>query len=108
MSDVTQILGQIEDGDGQAAEKLLPLVYDEGLKLAAAKMAQRRSGTDAASYGTGPRGVYPAGGYRKGPALGFGVATSLRLRPRPCGGSWWMAHRKSAAKRTPENKPSWT
>lgn len=24
MSDVTQILGQIEDGDGQAAEKLLP------------------------------------------------------------------------------------
>ena len=29
MSDVTQILGQIEDGDGQAAEKLLPLVYDE-------------------------------------------------------------------------------
>lgn len=28
MSDVTQILGQIEDGDGHAANKLLPLVYD--------------------------------------------------------------------------------
>jgi hypothetical protein len=28
MSDLT-ILGQIGDGDGQAAEKLLPLVYDE-------------------------------------------------------------------------------
>ena len=27
MSDVTQILSQIEDGDGQAAEQLLPLVY---------------------------------------------------------------------------------
>ncbi|HPM80498.1 MAG TPA: ECF-type sigma factor [Candidatus Anammoximicrobium sp.] len=40
MSDVTQILGQIEEGDGQAAEKLLPLVYDELRKLAAAKMAQ--------------------------------------------------------------------
>jgi hypothetical protein len=26
MRDFTQILGQIEDGDGQAAEKLLPLV----------------------------------------------------------------------------------
>jgi hypothetical protein len=26
MSDVTQILGQIEGGDGRAAEKLLPLV----------------------------------------------------------------------------------
>jgi RNA polymerase sigma factor (TIGR02999 family) len=44
MSEVTQILGQIEDGDGQAAEKLLPLVYDELRKLAAAKMAQERPG----------------------------------------------------------------
>ena len=44
MSDVTQILGQIEDGDGQAAEKLLPLVYDELRKLAAAKMAQEKPG----------------------------------------------------------------
>jgi RNA polymerase sigma factor (TIGR02999 family) len=44
MSDVTQILGQIEDGDGQAAEKLLPLVYDELRKLAAAKMAQEAPG----------------------------------------------------------------
>jgi RNA polymerase sigma factor (TIGR02999 family) len=44
MSDVTQILGQIEDGDGQAAEKLLPLVYDELRKMAAAKMAQENPG----------------------------------------------------------------
>ncbi len=44
MSDVTQILGQIEDGDGQAAEKLLPLVYDELRKLAAAKMAREDPG----------------------------------------------------------------
>ncbi len=44
MSDVTQILGQIEDGDGQAAEKLLPLVYDELRKLAGAKMAQENPG----------------------------------------------------------------
>jgi len=44
VSDVTQILGQIEDGDGQAAEKLLPLVYDELRKLAAAKMAQEAPG----------------------------------------------------------------
>ena len=44
MSDVTQVLGQIEDGDGQAAEKLLPLVYDELRKLAAAKMAQEDPG----------------------------------------------------------------
>ena len=44
MSDVTHILGQIEDGDGHAAEKLLPLVYDELRKLAAAKMAKEDPG----------------------------------------------------------------
>jgi RNA polymerase sigma factor (TIGR02999 family) len=44
VSDVTQILGQIESGDGQAAEKLLPLIYDELRKLAAAKMAQESPG----------------------------------------------------------------
>jgi RNA polymerase sigma factor (TIGR02999 family) len=44
MSDVTQILSQIEDGDGEAAEQLLPLVYDELRKLAAAKMAQEKPG----------------------------------------------------------------
>lgn len=44
MSDVTQILSQIEDGDGQAAEKLLPLVYDELRKLAAKMMAREKPG----------------------------------------------------------------
>ena len=40
MSDVTRIVSQIESGDDQAAEELLPLVYEELRKLAAAKMAQ--------------------------------------------------------------------
>lgn len=44
MSDVTQILSQIESGDPFAAEQLLPLVYDELRKLAAAKMAQEKPG----------------------------------------------------------------
>src|SRR5262245_49127121 len=44
MSDVTRILSQIEQGDSQAAEKLLPLVYDELRRLAAAKMAQEKPG----------------------------------------------------------------
>ncbi len=44
MSDVTQILSQIEQGDPQAAEKLLPLVYDELRKLAAVKLAHERPG----------------------------------------------------------------
>lgn len=44
MADVTQILSQIEQGDPSAAEQLLPLVYDELRKLAAAKMAHERPG----------------------------------------------------------------
>jgi RNA polymerase sigma factor (TIGR02999 family) len=40
MSDVTQILSAIEGGDAQAAERLLPLVYDELRKLATARMTQ--------------------------------------------------------------------
>jgi RNA polymerase sigma factor (TIGR02999 family) len=44
MSDVTRILSAIEQGDGQAGEKLLPLVYDELRKLAAAKMAREEPG----------------------------------------------------------------
>jgi RNA polymerase sigma factor (TIGR02999 family) len=44
MSDVTRILSAIEQGEQQAAEALLPLVYDELRKLAAAKLAQERPG----------------------------------------------------------------
>src|SRR5687767_4198155 len=44
MSDVTRILSQIEGGDSAAAERLLPLVYDELRKLAAAKLAQEKPG----------------------------------------------------------------
>jgi len=40
MSDVTRILSQIESGDPSAGEQLLPLVYEELRKLAAARMAQ--------------------------------------------------------------------
>lgn len=40
MTDVTQILGQIERGDPAAGEKLLPLVYEELRKLATARMAR--------------------------------------------------------------------
>jgi RNA polymerase sigma factor (TIGR02999 family) len=44
MSDVTRILSAIEQGDGQAADQLLPLVYDELRKLAAARMAAEKPG----------------------------------------------------------------
>src|SRR5688572_11445546 len=44
MTDVTHILSQIEGGDPSAAEQLLPLVYEELRKLAAAKMVQEKPG----------------------------------------------------------------
>jgi RNA polymerase sigma factor (TIGR02999 family) len=44
MSDVTQILSALEQGDPSAANQLLPLVYDELRRLAAAKLAQENPG----------------------------------------------------------------
>src|SRR5947209_5394391 len=42
MDDLTHILHAIDAGDPRAAERLLPLVYDELRKLAAARMAGER------------------------------------------------------------------
>lgn len=44
MSDVTKILSNIESGDSDASEKLLPLVYEELRKLAAARMSEENPG----------------------------------------------------------------
>lgn len=44
MNDVTRILSAIEKGDPQAAEQLLPEVYQELRKLAARKLAREKSG----------------------------------------------------------------
>jgi RNA polymerase sigma factor (TIGR02999 family) len=44
MKEVTRILSAIEQGDPHAAERLLPLVYDELRRLAAEKMAQEKPG----------------------------------------------------------------
>jgi RNA polymerase sigma factor (TIGR02999 family) len=44
MTEVTQILNAIEQGDPKAAEQLLPLVYDELRKLAAQRLAQENPG----------------------------------------------------------------
>ena len=43
-ADITQLRNQIESGDPTAAEELLPLVYGELRKLAAARMAKEKSG----------------------------------------------------------------
>jgi len=44
VSDVTQILTAIEQGEANAADKLLPLVYEELRKLAAHRMANEATG----------------------------------------------------------------
>jgi RNA polymerase sigma factor (TIGR02999 family) len=44
MTEVTEILRQIEQGESVGAERLLPLVYAELKKLAAARLAQERPG----------------------------------------------------------------
>jgi RNA polymerase sigma factor (TIGR02999 family) len=44
MKDVTRILSAIEHGDPQAAQQVLPLVYDELRKLAAQKLAREAPG----------------------------------------------------------------
>ena len=44
MSDITQILAKIDEGDPLAADQLLPLVYDELRKLAATRMKSEKPG----------------------------------------------------------------
>ena len=44
MNDITRTLSAIEQGEAQAAEELLPLVYEELRKLAAARLAQEKPG----------------------------------------------------------------
>jgi len=44
MSDITRILGAIEQGDANAVEQLLPLVYEELRKLAGQKMTREKPG----------------------------------------------------------------
>src|SRR4051812_23390039 len=44
MGQVTQILEQVGNGDANAAERLLPLIYDELRLLAAQKLAKEKPG----------------------------------------------------------------
>src|SRR5688572_33194291 len=44
MNEVTRILKAIDEGDAHAAEQLLPMVYEELRKLAAAKLVQENPG----------------------------------------------------------------
>ena len=55
IDDVTQILAAVQEGDPKAADQLLPLVCEELRKLAMVRMANEKTGTDAAAYGSRAR-----------------------------------------------------
>jgi DNA-directed RNA polymerase specialized sigma24 family protein len=94
MSDVTRILSQIEQGDPQAAEKLLPLVYEELRKLAAAKLAQENPGqtlqATALVHEAYLRLVGPAG-LRRDAVVGAGPEspTNSSAGSHPADGAYW-------------------
>ena len=73
MHEVTCILCAIEKGDAQAAEQLLPLVYNELRKLAAAKMAQEKPDQTLQATAWYTMRIF-AWWMWKGPALGFARA----------------------------------
>ena len=53
MSDFTHVMEAIDLDDPQAAEQLLPLVYDELRKLAAGAVGRGEAGADVGCYGVG-------------------------------------------------------
>ena len=69
MNDVTRILSAIEQGDPQAAEQLLPLVYDELRKLAAQRLAQEKPGQTLQATALVHEAYLRLVGRRRGPAL---------------------------------------
>ena len=115
MGDVTRILADIERGDRHAAGQLLPLVYDELRKLAAARLAQEAAGIRSRRRRWSMRRTF--GWSATTPDGPFdGAVISSPPRPRPCGGSWStgpvIAAARSAAAATGGSgsiwMPSWS
>ena len=90
--DVTLILSRIEQGEPQAAEQLLPLVYEELRKLAAAKMAQEKPGQTLQATALVHEAYIRLVDADKAQHWDSRAAISLRRPPRPCGGFWWSRH----------------
>src|SRR5258706_4675222 len=106
MSQVTRILSAIEAGDNRAAEELLPLVYDELRRLAAAKLAQEKPGQTLQATALvheaylrlvrdlvpGPRPLAPAAWNGRGHFFGAAAEAMRRILVE-------QARRKQATKR---------
>ena len=87
MSDVTRLLDAAAGGDRQAAADLLPLVYDELRKLAAARMAGEAAGQTLQPTALVHEAYLRLVGPAERPA-GTAAATSSPPPPRPCAASW--------------------
>ncbi len=97
MTEVTQILAAIEQGDPKAAEQLLPLVYNELRSLAIQKLGRVPPGQTLQPTRPGPRGLSAAAGRRGGEALGQPGPLLRRRVPRR------SAH--SGGARPPQGQP---
>src|SRR5450755_4617173 len=86
MTDVSQILSQFEHVEAAAAAQLLPLVYNELCRLAAAKLANEKRGQTLQPTSL-VHDVYIRW-TRTTNRVGVCVAISLRQRRRPGGESW--------------------
>ena len=111
MSDVTRILSQIESGDPSAAEQLLPLVYEELRKLAAAKLAQEKPGQTLQATALVHEAYVRLVGDGPQPGGTGEDTSSLPLRKR-CGGSSSNRHvarsvSSMAARCSVSNCPIW-
>jgi hypothetical protein len=86
MNAVTRILNASEQGEAQAANELLPLVYDELQRLAAQRLAQEAPGQTLQATALVHEAYLRLVGSAEGPASSTGTAavTSSRLRPKPC------------------------
>ena len=99
MSDVTRILSAIEQGDPQASEQLLPLVYEELRRMAAEKMSQENPGQTLQATRSSTRPISASSIVSR---LNTGTvgATSFRRPPRPCGDFFIDRREKERLKRS--------
>ena len=88
MSDVTRLLDAAAAGDPTAAADLLPPVYAELRKLAAARLAGEKAGHTLQPTALVHEAYLRLVGGRPAATTGTAAATSSPPRPRPCAASW--------------------
>ncbi len=91
MTDVTQILNAIQQGDPSASDQLLPLVYDELRILARQRLSNEKPGQTLQATALVHEAYLRSWGTTKN-RVGTIAVTSLRQPPRRCGEYWSKQH----------------